>query len=49
VVVSDAYEHSGVPDTAGLSAARVDLWQDMPPGPHAFADNKAHEFFRKYL
>jgi len=22
---------------------------DVLPGEHAFADNKAHEFFRKYL
>ncbi|MBU0609500.1 MAG: hypothetical protein KKI08_16560 [Armatimonadetes bacterium] len=26
-----------------------DLWADLHPGEHAFADNPAHEFFRKYL
>jgi hypothetical protein len=31
------------------AGAAEDLWQDMHPGEHAFADNKAHEFFRKYL
>jgi len=31
------------------AGAREDLWQDVHPGEHAFADNKAHEFFRKYL
>jgi hypothetical protein len=25
------------------------LWADVHPGPHAFAGNKAFEFFKKYL
>ena len=25
------------------------LWDDIHPGEHGFADNKAHEFFGKYL
>lgn len=33
-------------DAAG---AGEDLWQDMHPGEHAFANNRAHEFFGKYL
>ncbi len=31
------------------AGAEEDLWQDMHAGEHMFADNKAHEFFRKYL
>jgi dipeptidyl aminopeptidase/acylaminoacyl peptidase len=34
------YEAAGVPE---------DLWIDIHPGPHAFAANKAFEFFEKYL
>jgi hypothetical protein len=31
------------------TGAGGDLWHDVHPGEHAFADNKAHEFFAKYL
>jgi hypothetical protein len=31
------------------AGAGEDLWQEIHPGEHMFADNKAHEFFRKYL
>ncbi len=34
------YEAAGVGDR---------LWADIHPGPHAFAGNKAFEFFRRYL
>lgn len=42
-----AYDHlKRIYDAAG---AGEDLWQDMHPGEHMFADNKAHESFGKYL
>lgn len=31
------------------AGAEEDLWSDMHPGEHGFANNKAHEFFAKYL
>ena len=31
------------------AGACEDLWADLHPGEYAFADNQAHEFFRKYL
>lgn len=31
------------------AGAEEDLWKDMHPGEHAFANNLAHEFFGKYL
>jgi hypothetical protein len=31
------------------AGAGEDLWADMHPGEHGFANNKAHEFFGKYL
>ena len=34
------YQAAGVPDV---------LWADIHPGPHAFAGNKAFDFFRTYL
>ena len=33
-------------DAAG---AGEDLWKNMHPGEHTFANNKAHEFFGEYL
>lgn len=42
-----AYDHlKRIYDAAGVGE---DLWKDMHPGEHAFANNKAHEFFGKYL
>ena len=42
-----AFDHlKRIYDAAG---AGEDLWQDMHPGEHAFANNRAHEFFGKYL
>jgi dienelactone hydrolase len=38
--IEHIYEAAGVPE---------DLWVDVHPGPHAFAGNKAFEFFAKYL
>ena len=38
--VRHIYEAAGSPDK---------LWADVHPGPHAFAANKAFEFFRTYL
>jgi hypothetical protein len=38
--VKRIYEAAGVPDR---------LWADVHPGPHAFAGNKAFEFFARYL
>ncbi len=38
--VKRIYEAAGVPDR---------LWVDIHPGPHAFAANKAFDFFAKYL
>ena len=38
--IKRVYEAAGVPE---------DLWIDIHPGPHAFAANKAFEFFGKYL
>lgn len=31
------------------AGADADLWQDIHPGPHAFAGNKAFDFFKRYL
>ncbi len=31
------------------AGAEADLWCDIHPGEHMFANNKAHEFFGKYL
>lgn len=31
------------------AGAEEDLWADIHPGEHGFANNKAHEFFAKYL
>ena len=36
----------GIYEAAGCAE---DLWADMHPGEHGFADNKAYEFFGKYL
>lgn len=42
-----AFEHlKRIYEAAG---AAEDLWHDIHSGQHQFADNKAHEFFRKYL
>jgi len=42
-----AFDHlQRIYDAAGVGE---DLWQDVHPGEHAFANNKAHEFFGKYL
>ncbi|NSW91601.1 MAG: acetylxylan esterase [Firmicutes bacterium] len=38
--VKEIYKAAGVEDK---------LWADIHPGPHAFAGNKAFEFFKKYL
>jgi dienelactone hydrolase len=38
--VKEIYKAAGVEDR---------LWEDIHPGPHAFAGNKAFEFFKKYL
>ena len=38
--VKRIYEAAGVGDK---------LWADIFPGPHAFAGNKAFEFFKTYL
>jgi len=38
--VKRIYQAAGVADK---------LWADIHPGPHAFAGNKAFEFFKKYL
>ncbi len=38
--VKEIYDAAGVSDR---------LWADIHPGPHAFAGNKAFEFFKKYL
>lgn len=38
----DRGEVERIYDAAG---AGEDLWQDMHPGEHVFADNKAYEFF----
>ena len=32
-----------------VDASREGLWHDVHLAEHMFADNKAHEFFRKYL
>jgi len=32
-----------------IDGARDHRWHDVPPGEHVFANNKAKEFFGKYL
>ena len=41
--------YAGVEAIYRAAGAEKDLWQDIHPGPHAFAGNKAFEFFRRYL
>jgi dienelactone hydrolase len=39
----------GVKKIYKAAGCEEDLWADIHPGPHAFAGNKAFEFFKKYL
>ncbi len=41
--------YAGIERIYQAAGAQADLWQDIHPGPHAFAGNKAFEFFKKYL
>ncbi|HHY97911.1 MAG TPA: hypothetical protein GX509_04120 [Firmicutes bacterium] len=41
--------YEGVKRIYRAAGAEKDLWTDIHPGPHAFAGNKAFEFFRRYL
>ncbi len=41
--------YEGVRRIYEAAGAADDLWADIHPGPHAFAGNKAFDFFRKYL
>ncbi|MEN6304393.1 MAG: hypothetical protein ABFD96_16790 [Armatimonadia bacterium] len=44
---SAAFDHlQRIYDAAGVGE---DLWQDVHPGEHAFANNRAHQFFGEYL
>jgi acetyl esterase/lipase len=40
---------AGVQEIYQAACAETDLWQDIHPGPHAFAGNKAFAFFKRYL
>lgn len=39
----------GIKKIYNAAGAGEMLWSDIHPGPHAFAGNKAFEFFKKYL
>lgn len=41
--------YAGVEAIYRAAQAEKDLWQDIHPGPHAFAANKAFAFFKQYL
>lgn len=41
--------YEGVNRIYGAAGASGDLWADVHPGGHAFAGNRAFEFFQKYL
>ena len=41
--------YEGVKKIYKAAGAEERLWADIHPGPHAFAANKAFDFFRKYL
>jgi hypothetical protein len=40
---------TGVQEIYRAAGTQQDLWQDIHPGPHAFAGNKAFDFFKRYL
>ena len=40
---------AGVEEIYQAAHAEADLWQEIHPGPHAFAGNKAFAFFKRYL
>ncbi|MFA5865922.1 MAG: alpha/beta hydrolase family protein [Phycisphaerae bacterium] len=41
--------YEGVKKIYQAAGCEENLWSDIFPGPHAFAGNKAFEFFKKYL
>ena len=41
--------YAGLEKIYQAAGAQADLWEDIHPGPHAFAANKAFDFFKKYL